>query len=58
MYHDGEGVLQDYAEAMKWFRKAADQGDAEAQYALASASPRRQCFCRVFRLYAVNQVSA
>jgi uncharacterized protein len=26
----------DYAEATKWFRKAADQGDGEAQYYLAS----------------------
>ena len=34
LYQDGQGVQQDYAEAMKWFRKAADQGDPEAQYAL------------------------
>jgi len=27
----GHGVPQDYAEAMKWFRKAAEQGDAQAQ---------------------------
>jgi TPR repeat protein len=25
------GVKQDYAEAMAWYRKAADQGDATAQ---------------------------
>ena len=31
MYHDGKGVTQDYAEAAKWYRKAADQGIAEAQ---------------------------
>ncbi len=23
--------MQDYAEAMRWYRKAADQGDANAQ---------------------------
>ena len=28
MYLDGHGVPQDYAEAMKWFRRAADQRDA------------------------------
>ena len=33
-YYKGEGVTQDYAEALKWFRKSADQGDADAQLAL------------------------
>src|SRR3989337_2079662 len=31
MYHEGEGVPQDYKEAVKWFRKAAEQGNAPAQ---------------------------
>ena len=31
MYNNGEGVPQDYAEALKWFRLAADQGYAIAQ---------------------------
>jgi len=31
MYHNGLGVPQDYVEAMKWCRLAADQGNAEAQ---------------------------
>jgi TPR repeat protein len=31
------GVLQDYLEAAKWLRKAADQGDASAQYNLGIA---------------------
>ena len=30
-YADGEGVLTDYAEAVRWFRLAADQGHAGAQ---------------------------
>ena len=30
-YEDGEGVTQDYAEAVKWWRLAAEQGDAQAQ---------------------------
>jgi TPR repeat protein len=31
MYKSGQGVPQDYAEATRWFRKAADQGHVEAQ---------------------------
>ena len=34
MYGEGQGVPQDYAEAVKWHRKAAEQGVAEAQYNL------------------------
>ena len=30
-YYGSNGVTQDYTEAMKWFRKAADQGYASAQ---------------------------
>ena len=30
----GEGVAQDLAEAVKWYRLAAEQGDARGQYAL------------------------
>ena len=32
MYQNGRGVPQDGAEAAKWFRLAAEQGDAEAQH--------------------------
>jgi TPR repeat protein len=31
MYSEGLGVPQDYGEALRWFRLAADQGDAAAQ---------------------------
>ena len=31
MYYLGEGVPEDHREAAKWFRKAAEQGDARAQ---------------------------
>lgn len=31
MYRKGQGVPQDYAEAVKWFRHAAEQGIAQAQ---------------------------
>ena len=30
-------VAQDFAEAMRWYRKAADQGNATAQYNTGSA---------------------
>jgi TPR repeat protein len=36
MYDNGRGVPQNFAEAMKWYRKAADQGDAPAQYSLGA----------------------
>jgi clan AA aspartic protease (TIGR02281 family) len=34
MYEDGRGAPQNYAEALKWFHKAAEQGSAAAQYRL------------------------
>ena len=34
MYDKGNGVLQDYAEAVKWYRLSAEQGYAGAQYNL------------------------
>jgi TPR repeat protein len=30
IYLNGQGVPEDYAEALKWFHKAADQGDAKS----------------------------
>jgi Sel1 repeat len=36
LYHEGHGVPQDYAEAVKWFRKAADQGYTGSQFQLGS----------------------
>ena len=34
MYHKGEGVFQDFAEAESWWQQLADRGDAWSQYAL------------------------
>ena len=34
MYHYGEGVPQDDAEAARWYRLATDQWQPEAQYEL------------------------
>jgi len=31
MYYNGRGVLQDYEEAVFWYRLSAEQGDAYAQ---------------------------
>jgi TPR repeat protein len=31
MYHRGQGVMQDYAAAMRWLKLATGQGDAQAQ---------------------------
>ena len=32
MSEKGQGVQQDYVVAVKWYRRAAEQGDANAQY--------------------------
>ena len=34
LYENGKGVPQDYKEALKWFRLAAEQGVTEAQFGL------------------------
>ena len=34
MYENGQGVPQNYAEALKWHQLAAEQGNAGAQYNL------------------------
>ena len=34
MYGNGQGVAQDYKLALAWYRKAADQGNANAQFNL------------------------
>ena len=40
LYFTGTGVPQDYAEALKWFRLSADQGNPEGQGALGSCTTR------------------
>lgn len=34
MYDNGQGVAQNYKEAVKWYKHSAEQGHAEAQNAL------------------------
>ena len=46
MYAKGEGVLQqDFVEAMKWYRMAAEQGHAEAQLRLSAMEAREMWRC-------------
>jgi TPR repeat protein len=40
MHHKGEGVPQDYKEAVKWFTKAAEQGDRDDKKKLHT-TPRK-----------------
>ncbi|QTR45326.1 SEL1-like repeat protein [Thiothrix litoralis] len=42
MYTLGNGVEQDYAQALHWFAKAANQGSAEALYGLLQLPPPYQ----------------
>ena len=30
-YHDGKGILQDYNKAYEYYKKSAEQGNADAQ---------------------------
>lgn len=34
LYEKGIGVVRDYAQAFKWFKKSAEQGHPDAQYDL------------------------
>ena len=36
MYYSGEGVVKNYKEAFKWYKKAAMQGYAPAQHNLGA----------------------
>ena len=37
MYNNGQGVVQDYAEAVRWYKLAAVQGDVSAQIYLGAS---------------------
>src|SRR5690606_11462349 len=36
LYHTGDGLPKNYAKAVEWYRKAADRGNAVAQYNLGT----------------------
>jgi TPR repeat protein len=40
MYHEGQSVPQNYAEAFKWYRRAAAQGKAAAQFNVGFCTPK------------------
>ena len=42
MYRTGQGIPQDFAEAIKWYRLAAEQGDDYSQYDLGVMYARGQ----------------
>src|SRR5437762_804945 len=42
LYFDGQGVQQDFAEAVKWYGKSAAQGDAAAQSNLGAMYEKGQ----------------
>ena len=42
-YENGHGVTQDYAQAVEWYRKAADQGNAFAQDRLRKIRTWARC---------------
>ena len=42
----GKGVPQDYAQALVWFRKAADQGYTRRRTTSAGCTPKGKAFRR------------
>ncbi len=64
LYDLGWGVPQDYAEAVKWYRLAANQGDAEAQanlgrmYEFGQGVPQNYAEAMKWVRLAVNQGNA
>ena len=52
-YANGDGVEQDYAEALKWYMKSAEQGNAKAQNNLGIMYDWGWCrtrLCRSFQM--------
>ena len=49
MYAEGKGVPQDYQEAVKWYRLAAAQGYAPAEYSLGVAYEKGQGVAQDYR---------
>ena len=34
LHYNGQGITQDYVEALKWYHKAADAGEVRAMYVI------------------------
>ena len=43
MYYYGSGVSRDYAKAVEWYRKSAEQGNTSAQYILGCMYHHGNC---------------
>jgi len=42
MHANGRGIAQDFKEAIKWYKKSAEQGNVNAQYNLGNLYLRGQ----------------
>ena len=51
LFRSGKGVEQDYAEAMKWYRMAADQGRVHAQTCLAFVYEKENNYAEATKWY-------
>ena len=49
IFYEGEGIQQDYGQAMHWFRLAAEQGNAEAQNSVGTLYDNGKGVPRDFR---------
>ena len=49
MYDNGEGVPQDYAEAVKWYRLAAEQGYVVLNTILVSCTTMAKAFLKTMQ---------
>jgi hypothetical protein len=65
MFDEGQGVAKDYAEAVRLYRLAAAQGDADAQYALGNmfeygkgVAKKKAEAIRLYRLAAAQGLAA
>jgi len=59
MYDDGEGVKQDFKQALVWYRKAAEQGNASAQENMGMMYGQGQGVSKnIVAAYALFSVSA
>ena len=47
MYSDGKVVSQDYAQAVKWFRRAAEQRVSEAQFNLGTMYIKVKAYAKI-----------
>ncbi len=45
MYRTGQGVVQDYAKALKWYRRAAERAMPQRRTSSASCTARARAWC-------------